>query len=91
MNLSSNTFVCAYLLSKTTGSYTFYTTGDSDTFGEIYEFPIPDGTTADRLAVDTDSGEGNNFSITYTLYEGDLVFIRILGDGELYNFHKQLN
>ena len=76
---------------NTTGSYTFYTTGDSDTFGEIYEFPIPDGTTANRLAVDTDSGEGNNFSITYTLYEGDLVFIRILGDGELYTFHKQLN
>ncbi len=71
------------------------TTGEADTFGELYEYPIPDGITSNRLAVDADSGDGDNFSITYTLNEGDRVFIRILGqttgENELYTFCKQLN
>ena len=62
-----------------TTTYTFYTTGDADTWGELYICPIADGTTYNRLAVDTDSGEGDNFSITYTLQARDFVFIRVLG------------
>ena len=78
-----------------TGDYTFYTIGSTDTWGELYECPIPDATTSNRLAVDMNSGEGDNFSITYTLSANDLVFIRVLDQrlngGGYYTFKTHYN
>jgi len=49
---------------STTGSYTFYSTSDTDTYGYLFD------STGTRLAYDDDDGAGYNFSITYNLTAG---------------------
>lgn len=57
------------------GSYTFETTGSSDTYGELYvgEYPTTMTTSND------DGGANHNFKITYNLTYGQNVFLRVKG------------
>ena len=49
---------------STTGSYTFYSTGSTDTYGYLYN------TSAAQLRSNDDGGASYNFSITYELTAG---------------------
>ncbi|MBQ5825691.1 MAG: leucine-rich repeat protein, partial [Clostridia bacterium] len=53
------------------GVYTFTSSSSSDTYGYIYD--------ADKkqLASNVDDGEGNNFSITYTLKRGTVYYLGV--------------
>ena len=58
-----------------TGTYTFETTGSSDTYGELYvgEYPTI------RTTYNDDGGTNRNFKITYNLTQGQNVFLRVRG------------
>lgn len=55
------------------GSITVYTTGSNDTYGYLLSAP------KSQLKTDDDSGEGNNFSITYNVTAGQLYYVRACG------------
>ncbi len=57
------------------GTYTIWSTGNTDV--RIYLYKV-DGTTL--IMQDEDSGEANNFSITYTPVEDEICFVRISGN-----------
>ena len=58
-----------------TGTYTFETTGSSDTYGELYigEYPTV------RTTYNDDGGTNRNFKISYYLTYGQNVFLRVRG------------
>lgn len=53
-------------------NYRFYTTGSVDTYGELYQ-----GSTL--IVSNDDSGDGNNFSVSYTLTEGAVYKLKVRG------------
>lgn len=55
----------------TSRSYTFRTTGSTDTFGTLYD------SSSVILGYDDDSGEGNNFQINETLFYGQTYYIYV--------------
>lgn len=55
------------------GSITVYTTGSNDTYGYLLS------ASKSQLKTDDDSGEGNNFSITYNVTAGQLYYVRACG------------
>lgn len=60
------------------GTYEFYTTGTGNTYGELFTSMVTNDTTeTNRIAIDDDSGESNNFKISYALTEGQTIYIRI--------------
>ena len=61
------------------GTYTFETTGSTDTYGELFPSLVAGHSTTGRFAFDDDSGLNHNFKITYNLTIGDIVYIRIHG------------
>jgi len=54
---------------SSTGAYTFYSTGDSDTYGYLYN------SSGTQLASNDDGGSERNFSITYTLTSGTQYYL----------------
>ena len=64
------------------GNYIFYTTGDSDTYGELFGvMPFGDSSiTCLENGSDDNSGDGNNFRIEYTLQKDSVVYLRIRGN-----------
>ena len=66
------------------GYYTFYSTGDLDVYGGLYECPVLDTDENTGLASDDDSGEGYNFLIKYNayVYEGDVIYLMACGYSE---------
>ena len=61
------------------GSYTFYTTGDIDVYGELFSYPASNGSTNGRLTYNDDSGSGRNCLFTYDLSKNTVVYVRIRG------------
>ena len=61
------------------GTYTFETTGQSDTVGELFNEVIIDGQAEGRIDYDDNSGEGYNFKLSYQMTKGDVVYLRIRG------------
>ncbi|MBW6514668.1 MAG: hypothetical protein K0B87_07920 [Candidatus Syntrophosphaera sp.] len=57
-------------------TYNFFTNGSTDTIGQIF---ASNGTTV--LALDDDSGDGYNFSISFTCSETSTYYLRIYGFG----------
>jgi len=52
------------------GEYVFYSTGNYDTYGYLYDANFK------QIASDDDGGNGNNFKITYTLTAGQKVYLK---------------
>lgn len=61
------------------GTYTFETTGSTDTYGELFPSLVAGHSTTGRLAYNDDGGENHNFKIVYNLTAGQTVYIRIRG------------
>lgn len=60
------------------GGYGFYTTGEIDTYGELFSSPVAGlTTTVNLIQSDDSSGEGNNFAIYYPMDKNETVYLRI--------------
>ena len=59
------------------GVYSFYTEGTTDTVGEMFPDYFNGTGTTGRLAYDNDSGVDTNFNLTYTLSYRQTVYIRV--------------
>ena len=60
-------------------TYYFETTGNTDTYGEIFSSISVGQSIANRLSYDDDSGANTNFKIYYSLSQGQIVYIRVRG------------
>ena len=58
-------------------TFTFETTGDIDTYVELFPSIVANGSIRGRLATDDDSGDSLNFKISYELNKGDRLYLRI--------------
>lgn len=65
------------------GEYIFETTGNTDTYGEIFNSPVAGKTYTGLIVENDDSGDKNNFRIIHQMNEGTTVYIRVRG----YNWH----
>lgn len=64
------------------GKYAFFTTGNSNTYGELFSaVPFGNDTSATGLenGSDDNSGDGNNFRIEYTLQKDSVIYLRVRG------------
>ncbi|MGN1207116.1 MAG: hypothetical protein ACI4SP_02345 [Eubacteriales bacterium] len=60
------------------GIYGFYTTGEVDTYGELFSAPVAGLTSTDNLLLSDDSsGDGENFAIYYKMSKNQTVYLRI--------------
>ncbi|MBR2933819.1 MAG: hypothetical protein IKC33_05865 [Clostridia bacterium] len=68
--------------------YAFFTTGNCDTYGELFPAMVPDNTFTNKYSGDDDSGDGYNFRIVYNLTPGQVVYLRVsrLSDSETDDF-----
>ena len=64
-----------------TGYYTFYSTSNSDMFGELFALPTTDADYSNRLAYNDDYGDEMDFKIEYSvmLYEDEEIYLRVRG------------
>ena len=62
------------------GIYYFETSGNTDTFGEIFHNIVPGQYYDSRVKYDNDSGENYNFKFSITMYAGQTIYIRVRGD-----------
>ena len=88
---------CAYyeFTPSYTGSYTFETTGNCDTYMYLYN------SNGEQLTYNDDSGEGLNGRIKYTLNSGEKYFIKVKGYNDtkigefrfliMYNIYDAIN
>ena len=67
------------LHANSSGTLTFFTTGNIDVYGELFKYPAVNGSTANRLAYDDDSGDYTNFMFSYDIEALETVYIRIRG------------
>ena len=66
---STSSFKYYAFVPLVSGSITIYTTGSLDTYGYLYN------SSKSQLASNDDSGDGSNFSITYSVTAGTLYYI----------------
>lgn len=64
-------------IAPSSGIYTFYTEGTTDTFGELFSRLIFGSNTENCLTADDNSGVDGNFKIKYTLDYNEVIFIRV--------------
>lgn len=64
-------------VAPTSGTYTFYTEGELDTYGDVFSTPIYGLSNANRLAYNDDSGAGLNFKIVVELDYNQTIYIRV--------------
>ena len=62
---------------SSSGTYTFYTTGTTDTYADVFEKMVYGIRTDNVVISDDDSGDSNNFKITCWLSAGSTIFIRV--------------
>ena len=76
------------------GTYTFYTTGTTDTYADVFNRMAYGLRTDNMMICDDDSGDSTNFKISYWLSEGCTIYIRVrafsteIGEYTLYA-HKE--
>ena len=64
-----------------TGMYSFYTENSFDTYGELFNSVVPARSITGRLTYNN-NGNGNlNFKIDYQLNAGQIVYLRVRGNG----------
>lgn len=61
-------------------TYTFFTTGSTDTFGELFIDYVGGQSISGRLAYDNNSGSNNNFSLQRFMTPGQVIYVRITGN-----------
>ena len=61
-------------------SYTFTSTGMTDTYAEFFNTTVAGTSIIGRLYYDNDSGSGLNFSKTITMFSGQTIYLRVRGD-----------
>jgi hypothetical protein len=83
-NLSGETGIWYKFTAPYTGTYYFFTDGEEDTYGNLFNYPTLDGSVAGSLKADDDSGGYYNFKITYSLTKGQTVYLRVRGYDESY-------
>ena len=83
-NLSGETGIWYKFTAPNTGTYIFFTDGEEDTYGNLFNYPTLDGSVAGSLKADDDSGGYYNFKITYSLTKGQTVYLRVRGYDEAY-------
>ncbi|MDD6980262.1 MAG: hypothetical protein PUJ21_00730 [Clostridia bacterium] len=79
-SLFSNSGPCLWFrfTAPESGTYGFKTTGEVDTYGELFSAPVAGMTSTDNLLLSDDSsGDGENFSMFYTLSANQTVYLRI--------------
>ena len=62
---------------KWADTYVFETTGDIDTWGDIFPIIVAGDSTRYRITSDDDAGEGNNFKISIYLEKNQTIYIRV--------------
>ncbi len=62
---------------QSSGIYEISTNGSSDTYGELFLYPVYSDGIENRLTYDDNSGENNNFKISYTLAAEREYYLRI--------------
>ena len=67
-------------IAPTSGTYTFYTTGSTDTHGTLFSAYSYDLTTY-KIKSNDDGGASTNFSISHEMNAGDKVYIYVRGYG----------
>ena len=65
------------------GEYTFFSIGTVDTFGSLHTAVNPVFYTEGSIMYDDDSGEDNNFTLTYTMEENETVYVCVNGDNSI--------
>ncbi|MDE6655376.1 MAG: hypothetical protein K2J85_00110 [Anaeroplasmataceae bacterium] len=62
------------------GTFIFETTGNMDTYGELFYQMVIGRTSDNRISYDNDSGEDQNFKISYSMNKGDVILLRVRGN-----------
>jgi hypothetical protein len=78
-NLSGETGIWYKFTASYTGTYDFFTLSGDDTYGNLFNYPTVDGSVMGSLKYDDDSGDSENFKITYSLTKGQTVYLRVRG------------
>jgi|GEM_PF-2355049 len=63
------------------GDYSFFSTGDYDTFGSLYA-SLEDLDNDNYLVNDDQGGKSNNFGLSYSLKKNETVYLRASGYGD---------
>lgn len=66
------------------GIYKFKTSSNTDTYGELFTQIVPGTSTSGILIDDDDGGEDLNFELTYEIFKGRTIYLRVRG----YNWRK---
>lgn len=66
-------------IAPSTTTYTFETTGSTDTYGEIFPSLVIDGSSTGLLVSDDNGGEYTNFKISTQLTTGQTIYLRVRG------------
>lgn len=61
------------------GIYTFQTNSEIDTYGEIFSQIIPGYSTSGRIMYNDDDGDNRNFKLSYEIYKGRTIYLRVRG------------
>jgi hypothetical protein len=63
-----------------TGLYSFYSTGNTDTYADFFNHPVSGTSLYGLVASDNDSGSGTNFCQNLYLEQGQTIFLRVRGN-----------
>jgi hypothetical protein len=78
-NLDTGEYYWYSFVAADNAYFTFKTSGNTDTYGELFSSAVPGRSIACRFAHADDGGSGNNFSIQYAFAKGSTVYIRVRG------------
>lgn len=78
--LFEGSYVWYKFTASSNSSYTFVSTGTTDTYAEFFNTPVAGTSIIGRLYYNNDSGPGLNFSKTITMFSGQTIYIRVRGD-----------
>lgn len=78
--LTEGDYVWYKFIAPSNSSYTFSSTGLTDTYVEFFNNPVAGTSTVGRIYYNNDSGAGLNFSKTITMFSGQTIYFRVRGD-----------
>ncbi|MBI9009344.1 MAG: hypothetical protein JEZ05_04865 [Tenericutes bacterium] len=78
--LFAGSYIWYKFTASSNSSYTFVSTGTTDTYAEFFNTPVAGTSIIGRLYYNNDSGPGLNFSKTITLLSGQTIYLRVRGN-----------